>query len=507
MHTETVTAPPVLSGLKQAHILRAMLRLGTFTRKELAEAASVEVSVVNGVIVRQRHLLSSVAHRRSGKAGPPEEVLTLRPDAEREIFKQLAPLYSAFDSQSAKSEPGAYEPVALQYQAAVELIDVIEQRKTATEDQVERIVSLLATAAELDGVSSPTSFWVPKIEDTGLNGFQLASKARIDIQKGRLCLVLGTYVPEWRSGVFGNRDLLNLGLVYLTHAAQLFKKLNAPHEISAIDYLCMQYLMKVGALSAKDLRLLAERVNPSGLQLTTLCLGRALWSRPLGTGKDVFCTFVAGTTTMRALPGSEPTTIRIQRQPEGYTVEAASPASADASGSSEEQLVVTMNPTRIVEGMVTAYRVNYSPSDDDVVGLVDLRETGINFAVVKGTEPLVTANVSSEFGHDVVVDQVLEIAKDLEPVAMRRGAKQIGKIYVSGDPSMTVRFADQAKQGLTRRVDILNPLRRGIIAVPGKPSSQLASRAAEIGLAVEAVESAVVNYVATIFPAPQKFGT
>src|SRR5438445_13259421 len=119
----TTSVSVSLKGLKQTKVLRAMLRLEAFTRKQLAGAVGGDIPFVNGVLTRHKNLYRKVGQVRTSRVGPQEEVLALVQGAEEELLRQLRPLYKELSVEEFGKSAATYVPISMEYHAATELID------------------------------------------------------------------------------------------------------------------------------------------------------------------------------------------------------------------------------------------------------------------------------------------------------------------------------------------------------------------------------------------------
>ncbi|HKD82589.1 MAG TPA: hypothetical protein VKH81_23060 [Candidatus Angelobacter sp.] len=83
-----------MASLKQAKVLRAMLHLGNFTAKEVADQVGETPAYIMNLVTKWKGLwLEEYQIRRSGRVGAPETELYVRPEREQDILAELAPVY------------------------------------------------------------------------------------------------------------------------------------------------------------------------------------------------------------------------------------------------------------------------------------------------------------------------------------------------------------------------------------------------------------------------------
>jgi hypothetical protein len=94
-----------MQSLKQARVLRAMLHLGSFTAKEIAESVGEPDKYIWNLINEWKgKWLEEREPLRLGRVGAPEKVLFIKPEVEEAILNELSPVYE----EDLKKHPATY---------------------------------------------------------------------------------------------------------------------------------------------------------------------------------------------------------------------------------------------------------------------------------------------------------------------------------------------------------------------------------------------------------------
>ena len=427
----TLPIAPTLKGLQQAKILRAMVRLPSFTRKELAEETGEDISLVNGVVARQRHLLNEIKQQHSGGRGAPETVLALKPEARNALLGELRPLYGELQAEWEGSQDlRSYLPRSLEYRVAEELIDKFDAHKSGSEitaSDVSRVMDLLGTASRREDLpfESKLGEYVTAREELTVQ--QQVAKARTDALKAKLCWLAAASTDEALKDQFAGTPIV-AGTSYLTSAVLGLRQNNVEEVAQSLEFWSINH------------------VWPS--------LVNSFYSAWSGSIIEALKNKV----DRRVLP-------RLY---------------------AELKMVLEPPPSRIAEGLVCAYDQFYSPAAGRVVGLLDLRHAASTFAIVEDAVLRFQTYTPLEDPGDQVIlpdlDQVLEKAESAVVFYQQSSGKHVQELLLAGTGALSVDFATLAhKLGPTLRVHIMD-----LPELRSAEKNSLAAYAAEIGLAVQA---------------------
>lgn len=238
----------VALNMRQLQVFRAMLRLGVFTRKELASATEEGIAYINDVVSRHRDLLRKVERRRLGRAGPSEEVWALRPDAQAKLLEELEKLYPILKEyvKKAEGDMSSQVPAALEFQVARELIQWLEGVKRPEFVHVSRAVSLLTTASETQGIPAVGNLEADiRQAEASLTESQRLARAYIDAERGKLCWLsaMASVDEERWTTLIGSRPL-SLGLRYFKSAAMSLREYGAKAVLQEMDSWGVKFLAR-----------------------------------------------------------------------------------------------------------------------------------------------------------------------------------------------------------------------------------------------------------------------
>src|SRR5216683_3872710 len=220
--------------IDHARLLRAMLRLGSFTYRELQDDTGLDASFIYGLLNgKYASLVDEVKQVRSGKPGPPEKVMALKPQEQKGVLEELRPFYAEMLGQSlAQEENPRHQPKSSEFGVAAELIEGAANRGSITKPELNRILGLLKTASLKEGVPSQGDFREDStVDEAALQTEEQIRKAHLDVCRGKLCWILLVQDRPSRAG----EDFLGLGLTYLQNAARTFMRNDLREAASEVD--------------------------------------------------------------------------------------------------------------------------------------------------------------------------------------------------------------------------------------------------------------------------------
>jgi len=426
----SLSIAPTLRGIQQAKVLRAMVRFPSFTRKELSAETGEDISLVNGIVARQRHLLNVVEQRHSGGRGAPEEILTLKPEARNALIEELRPLYGDLQAEwAATQDLRSYVPQSLEYRVAQELIDkfdTVKPERKITAPDVARVLELLGTASRRENLPTESKLG-EYITKENLTVQQQVAKARTDALKAKVCWLAAGSPDESLKDLFADVPIV-AGTWYLTSAVRALREHNIDEVAQSIEFWSINHIW------------------PS--------LVSSFYSAWSGSIIDA----LKNNVDRGVLP-------RLH---------------------AELKMVLDPTPSRIAEGLVCAYHRFYNPAAGKVVGLLDLRSAASTFAIVEDAVlRFQTYTPLEERGEPVTLpeaNEALEKARNALVFYQQSSGKHVEEVLLAGTGALSVDFGIFEHQfGPSLRVHIMDlPELRSV------EKKSLAAYAAEIGLAVQA---------------------
>jgi hypothetical protein len=433
MATSLSTLPiaPALKGLQQAKILRAMLRLPSFTRKELAEETGEDISLVNGVVGRQRHLLNEIKQQHSGSRGAPETILALKPEARNALLEELRPLYGELEAKwGAAQDLHSYVPRSLEFRVAQELIDKFDSHKPGskmTAPDVSRILELLRTASRREDLPTESKLGEYVTAPEELSVQQQVAKARTDALKAKLCWLAAGSMDEAIKDQFADTPIV-AGISYLTSAVRALRQHNVEEVAQSLEFWSINHV----------------------------------WPSLVGSFYSAWSGSI-----IEALKSKVDRTVLPRL-------------------AAELKMVLEPPRSRIAEGLVCAYDQFYGPTAGKVVGLLDLRNAASTFAIVDDAVLRFHTYTPLEDPGDRMtlpdLDEALDKAERALVFYQQSNGKPVEELLVAGTEALSIDFRALAhKLGPTLRVHMMDlPELRSV------EKKSLAAYAAEIGLAVQA---------------------
>jgi len=423
--------------LRQAKVLRAILRLGSFTRKRLAEATGQDLTYINQVIPLIGSFLVSTEKIRSGRPGPPEEVLSLTPEGEKAVLAQLSPLIEELKREApGPIDLATYIPSPKQYNLVRELIDDIEKNSSVSSARLQRVVSLLANISENENLPVEQTIGESqnKLDSIQLSDKQQVAMARIDLLRGKLSWLSVEAPEDLRQQVFAF-DLGVLGLKYFQYATKVFLSQGAKEVVESIDYWSTKHVHSV------LLRNLTQK-TPAALKMFWRHLDAAL------------------------LPG-------VYRLVEK---------------------IVSPEPSEILDGLLQYYNQYCQIPTNRAVALLDIRRNLMTFAIVERNGPFIAKSVPISAEDQRSDKELVDVVYNcLTHYRQMPGSSAIDRIFVTGELGRTKRFNEIAEQAIggMHIGDFYRPSQEGY-PLATLDDTRLThgefSRAAEVGLTLRAAK-------------------
>jgi hypothetical protein len=415
-----------------------MLRLGAFTRKRLAEKSGEDLGYIHPVVSKFGRWLRTDQIVRSGRPGPPEEMLSLTAEGEKAILAELTPLYEEMKPDVPEVvDLATYIPSPKQYGVVRELIEEIENKRSATAARLRRVITLLADISEQEKLKPEEILgqFDSRISDMAIE--QQVAQAKIDLLKGKLCWLFleVTDAPDTASPQFFVGDPGKLGLTYLQSAARVFQQYST-RDVAEIDLWTTKHVHAVLFETLTEqpddaLERLREQVDPSVLP-----------------GVHKFIETIA--------------------QPE---------------------------PSEILDGLLQYYHRYCTFPTERAVALLDIRRRLLTFAIVERNGPFTAQSVpfsgESKDNEKLLIDVV---HKSMWNYQQSHGSRAIERIFVTGEPVCMKKFNTLAAEVIDEAVrigDFCRPNQKGypLMALSDKPmASGEFSRAAEVGLTLKAAK-------------------
>ena len=220
--------------IDHARLLRAMLRLGSFTYRQLQDDTGLDAPFIYGLLSgKYAFLVEEVEQVRSGKPGPPEKVLALKPQEQKGVLEELRPFYAEMLGQGMiQEENPRHEPKSSEFGVATELIEAAENRVSITTSELNRILRFLKTASLKEGIPSQGNLSEDStVDEAALQTEQQIRKAHFDVCRGKLCWILVAQDGPSQAG----ENFLCLGLAYLQNAARTFTRNDLREAAGEVD--------------------------------------------------------------------------------------------------------------------------------------------------------------------------------------------------------------------------------------------------------------------------------
>ncbi len=499
-----------LRGFQRARILRAMLALGTFTRKDLAAAAGVAVDAAGTLILRHKDWFIKKGFRRSGRQGPPEEWISLHPDKEQALLQELEPLYKDLASEGEINEekPGSYTPNSIEYLLASNMVSSLPEGSSLPPEQFRRAVKLLETASEKEGLplSEHLEGYLSENPETA-PAIQRVAKAHLDVVRAKLCL---SSVPQTLSGepenAFQFHRLVQLGFGFLEFAGRSLLEAGAVQKVRDLDNWTGQHVSPLFERLKSDPVLQRSEITAKILE--------PLRSPEL---RKIVPDFMAKFAPRR---------IEILEDPElprrggriPYTIVEVNPFSSVPEVCTATRkfrnrpigggITVWANSSTIVDGLVSLYCTNYRPSADKISALVNIRRNEVHVAILKGRSLVFSRKIATPMFAGSHVEKVMrphfflserrervsvkilgELRKSLEFFSSTSDGQNVSEVFVTGERVL----AEELKKAIPVKLRIpahdFNPSSHLHLNMPGFSAEQCVIRgrrlAPEIGIALK----------------------
>jgi len=393
-----------MKGLAQFRVVRAMLKLGAFTRKELALHSGEDMDSVYAIVLRHKDWFYEKEIVRTGNPGPPETRFILSPEKQRELAIALDPLYEAVTA-AAPREPlpaSAYVPTAIEFQAATDLVSSLSEGGTEEVEpgEIRSVVRLLEIASGKEGLPVERSFEAYLKQDaTPWSETQKMAKAHFDGLRAKLCLLsIPGFLGREPGDAFGFHEPIQLGLGFLESAALLFTASGAGKQVRELDLWAEQHASPI------MVRLLA---NPaSGKKNWQEQLLRAVESPRLAMLAPRFVAPLAP----RRFEIVDPARVARAQNKVLCTIVEVNPFGEVRSATqklirqpSRGAFPVVADSSRILDGLVSIYRANYRPPAGQVVALVNVRHEQAQVAILKGSSLVFSKIISPPSRHEKIL--------------------------------------------------------------------------------------------------------
>jgi hypothetical protein len=526
----SVDASLGIKGLIQLRVLRSMLHLGSFTRKELAEHSGQDIEAVNAVVGRHKDWFEEKATVRSGRPGAREQRLVLRAEQEKELVSVLDPLYETVEASvpGAEGQASAYLPSSIEFQAAADLIALSSERGESKPAEVRRSLRLLETASEKEGLPLTESIEGYLGQSDALwTNTQKAAKTHMDGLRARLCLLS---VPQLFAGsartTLGFDNPAILGLKFLEQAVLNFTALGAGRAVLDLDSWAEAHAapMMARVLSSGDF---ADQAWYESFQMTlaspVLTNFVPRFAEPFAPRrfeivdpsriaevegkKRIVCTYLE-MNILGKRPEVRYATQRLVGRP-----------------NVGQGIRVVMDNAKALQGLVSVYCKTYAPSSDRVAALLNVRHQAVQMAIVKGeslrfsrtiTPPSAWKHGHAQFGYlrnrmpffaaggrNIAEEKdflVTEIRKSLEFYKANESVEQIDIVYLAGEPKVSEGIEQilRSALGLTVKPFDFSKCRIQVAGFSPFQNEERARRLApEIGLAWQQCETLRAKSVAS----------
>jgi hypothetical protein len=460
-----------LKGFQRARLLRAVLALGTFTRKELAAAARLDVDAASQIVARHKGWFVKNGLRRSGRQGPPEEVLSLHPDKQEALLRELEPLYTdlAAESTLSKVTPATYIPTSIEFRLVSDMVASVSPGETLAPAQFRRAERLLEMASEKEGlpVAENLEGYLAETLETA-PAIERVAKANMDILRAKLCLASVPQIisGETEDGLRFHRPI-RLGFGFLESAGRCLLDVGAVDKLRALDAWTQRHVSPVLAKLQSDPELVRSGIAAKILE--------PLRSPEL---RKILPDFVEKCAPRR---------VEILEEPEfpyrggriAYTIVDVNPFSSVPEICTATRvfrryrsigaITVRANAATIIDGLVSLYCTNYRPSADKVSALLNIRRNEMHIAVLNGKSlafsrriamPAVAETVTKKGTHMYLlltkrrdrgsVQILAELRKTLNFVRATDG-HAVSDIYITGEPVLV----REVKQAISEDLNIV----------------------------------------------------
>ncbi len=514
--TPSVEASLGLKGLAQLRVLRAMLRLGAFTRKELATHSGEELTFVNAVVGRHKDWFHEKDLVSTGSSGPRERRMVLRAEHQAELAKLLDSMYkNAEEDVPRPSEPvHSYIPTAIEFQVVTDLVGSLSEEGKAAAGEVRRVLRLLEIASGKEGLPVSRNFEDYLTQDlSSASGTQKMARAHMDGIRSKLCFLS---VPEFLGSdpgaAFGFHDPIKFGLAFLGSAGISFTSLGAGKQIRDLDLWAEQHASPV------MLRLLT---NPeigrkgwrehllSTVQSSEFAKLVPRFVEPLGPRR-----FEIIDPTRVARAQSRVVCTIVEVNPFGSRPEVRYATQRRIRQASPGTIPVMVDGPKLLDGLISIYSANYHPPENRVAALVNVRHTEVQVAILKGTSLVVSKTIAppprkdSMFGKTMVSSGrmpifaaggkhavheknflQIELKKIMKFYQMSPNAEKISAVYVTGETKLRESVENALRSNLGMSIQALDPAKSMSLEVAGFSKSENVTRARrlapEIGIALK----------------------
>jgi hypothetical protein len=514
--TPSVEASLGLKGLVQLRVLRAMLRLGAFTRKELATHSGEDLTAVNAIVGRHKDWFQEKGLVSTGSPGPRERRLVLRPEQQAELARVLDSMYDSAEQDAPRpSEPAhAYVPTAMEFQVASDLVSSLSEEGKATAGEVRRGLRLLEIASDKEGLPCSRDIKDYLTQDlSSASGTQRMARAYMDGIRSKLCFLS---VPEFLGydpgDAFGCHNPIKFGLAFLESAGLTFTALGAGKQVRELDLWAERHaspvmlrLLTNPEIGRKDWR---EQLL-SAVRSSDFAKLVPRFVEPLGPRR-----FEMIDPTRVARAKSRVVCTIVEVNPFGSRPEVRYATQKRIRQASPGAIPVMVDGPKLLDGLISIYSANYHPQENHVAALVNVRHSEVQVAILKGTSLVVSKTIappprrSSMFGPTMISSGrlpmfaaggkhavhekdflMVELKKIMEFYRQSPGAEKISAVYVTGEPRLRESIENALRSNLGMSIHALDAAKSMNLEVAGFSKTKNLARAQrlapEIGIALK----------------------
>jgi hypothetical protein len=486
-----------------ARLLRAMLRLGSFTYRELQDETGLDASFIYGLLNgKYASLVDEVKHVRTGRVGPPEKVMALRPKEQKGILEELRPFYAEMLTQGfTQAQNPRHQPQSSEFGVAAELIDGAANRGSISKSELNRTLGFLKTASLKEGVPSAGDLREDSTAaESGLEIEQQIRKAHLDVCRGKLCWILVAQDGPSRGG----ENFLSLGLRYLQNAARTFTQNDLREIATEVDLWGTIFL---GSLLSPVLN--SPEMRWFNIFCDTLATADSAIlpkvSRLLTTYREALTRFIFFDPKSEVFSSIEVYPKKDAFELGGLSFGKINPAHTRPNP--RYGTVIHFDNVKTAQGLARIHHSAY-PEEHDPVVLVNVRPHEAQMTIAQDGRVLLFRDLPGiEIRHErleLTHSRGLAWNPRASPheelaEALDRGLEFIASpkvertLYVTGDPVLSRKLVDYLRNKIGHiKISELDPLRRFQLIMDPKGSDlerKAKSMAAELGFIIETFDS------------------